>query len=149
MYLFSYLDPRSGPLDIIIPVVVMAFGMGLGMAQRTNVIASAVPAAEIGIASSILALARNIAGAFGISVFATVLNSAINSNILEIARYSVIHARDKLSYMQGVGLITLKAEIMGYDRVFVISMFVLLVGVVNALFIKAGKDAAKTHVVVE
>ena len=149
MYLFSFLDPRSGPLDIIIPVVIMAFGMGLGMAQRTNVIASAVPAHEIGVASSILALARNIAGAFGISVFATILNSSINSNVFEIAKYSVIQARDQLTYMQGVGLITLKAQIMGYDKVFIMSTFVLLLGVVNALFIKAGKDAAKTKVMVE
>jgi len=42
MYLFTGLDVRSGPLDIIIPISVMAFGMGFGMSQRTSIIAAAV-----------------------------------------------------------------------------------------------------------
>ena len=57
----------------------MAFGLGFGMAQRTNVIAAVVPTEEIGIASSILALGRNIAGAFGIAVFGTILTNSTNS----------------------------------------------------------------------
>ena len=48
VFLFSHLDPRSGPLDIIIPLSIMAFGLGFGMAQRTNVIASVVDQHEIG-----------------------------------------------------------------------------------------------------
>jgi len=39
------------------------------MAQRTNIIATVVPTHEIGMASSVLALARNVAGAFGIAIF--------------------------------------------------------------------------------
>jgi DHA2 family multidrug resistance protein len=149
MYLFSYLDARSGPLDIIIPVVIMAFGMGLGMAQRTNVIASVVPAEEIGIASSILALARNIAGAFGISVFATILENAVYSNVLNIARFSSIRSVNPVDFMKGIGLIELKAQIVSYDRVFVISSIVLLVGALSSLLIKANRHAAQTEVMIE
>ena len=90
IYMFSHLDPRSTALDIMIPISIMAFGMGFGMAQRTNVIASVVPREEIGVASSILALARNIAGAFGIAIFSTILNNRINSNVLSIAARSII-----------------------------------------------------------
>ena len=54
------------------------------MAQRTNIIASVVDQHEIGIASSVLALARNIAGAFGIAVFATILTSVTNSEVLRL-----------------------------------------------------------------
>ena len=147
MFLFSYLDPRSGPLAIIIPVTIMAFGMGLGMAQRTNVIASAVPSHEIGIASSILALARNIAGAFGISVFGTILNTAIKNNMIDISRNSIIRSPALLG--QGIALITLKAQVKSYDTVFLVATMVLLLGVVNSFFIKAGKDAASTHIIVE
>src|SRR5207249_660370 len=75
LYLFASIDARSTAWDIMIPLSIMAFGLGFGMAQRTNIIASVVPDHEIGVASSILALARNIAGAFGISIFATVLNN--------------------------------------------------------------------------
>ncbi|HVY68100.1 MAG TPA: DHA2 family efflux MFS transporter permease subunit, partial [Patescibacteria group bacterium] len=56
---FSFLDPRSSALSIIWPLSLMAFGLGFGMSQRTNIIASVVDPHEIGIASSILALARN------------------------------------------------------------------------------------------
>ena len=73
VFMFLRLDPRSSSLDVIIPVSIMAFGIGFGMSQRTNIIASAVDESEIGIASSILALARNISGAFGIALFTTLL----------------------------------------------------------------------------
>ncbi len=149
MYLFSFLDPRSGPLDIIIPVVIMAFGMGMGMAQRTNVIASAVPSEEIGVASSILALARNISGAFGISVFATILNSALKTNVMDIAQSSVIRATTQAQFAQGIGLIELKAQIMAYDRVFVIAAIVLFIGALSSIFIVADKNAANVEVIVE
>jgi len=149
MFLFSRLDPRSGPLDIIIPVVVMAFGMGLGMAQRTNIIASVVPAEEIGVASSILALARNIAGAFGISVFATILSGAVKSNVLRIAQFSSINSINPADFAKGVALITLKAQVMSYDTVFIVSGCVLLFGAVTALLIKVGKNAADVEVMIE
>ena len=87
IFLFTGLDPKSTALEIIIPLTIMAFGIGFGMAQRTNIIASVVPQSEIGIASSILALVRNIAGAFGIAIFATILNNRITTNVLTINRF--------------------------------------------------------------
>src|SRR5262249_50423800 len=93
-FFLSYLDPRSSALDIIWPLTLMAFFMGLGMAQRTNIIASIVPQSEIGIASGILALFRNIGGAFGIAIFGTILTNAENANVLSIAAHSVIRSTD-------------------------------------------------------
>src|SRR5664279_110708 len=43
IFLFTGLDPKSTALDIMIPLAIMAFGLGFGMAQRTNIIASVVP----------------------------------------------------------------------------------------------------------
>jgi hypothetical protein len=108
-----------------------------------------VPAEEIGIASSILALARNIAGAFGISVFATILNSTMKSDVLRIAQYSSINSINPAAYAQGVALITLKAQVMSYDTVFIVASCVLLFGAVTSLMIKVGKDAAQTEVMIE
>ena len=79
-YYLSYIDPRSTAIDIIIPLVIMALFMGSAMAQRTSIIASSVPRSEIGVASSVLALVRNIGGAFGIAIFGTLLNSLTQSN---------------------------------------------------------------------
>ncbi len=140
LYLFSWLDPRSGPLDIVIPLSVMAFGMGFGMAQRTNVIASVVPAEEMGVASSILALARNIAGAFGIAVFGTILRNSAKSKLVDIVRHSTIHISNPVDFQRAVGLMTLKADISSYGTVFLVSSVLLLVGAVTALLIKVNEE---------
>lgn len=149
IYLFSFLDPRSTAWDIILPLSVMAFGMGFGMAQRTNIVASAVPEQEIGIASSILALARNIAGAFGISVFGTILNNSINTNVLEIAQSSAIRAVNPFVFAQGIGLITLKAQIESYGVVYKTASAILMFGAVTALFMKVKHERTDVTVHVE
>lgn len=140
VYLFSFLDARSSALEIIIPLAIMAFGIGFGMAQRTNIIASIVPTHEIGIASSILALARNIAGAFGIAIFATILSNATNSNVLSLARDSALSVKNAATIPQFMGLIILKAQISAYSTVFIASAILLLVGAVAALGIKVHKE---------
>jgi EmrB/QacA subfamily drug resistance transporter len=127
MYFFIFLDPRSSAWDIIYPLSIMALGMGFGMAPRTNIIASTVEKNEIGVASSILALARNISGAFGIAIFATLLNSSIERNVLTITQNSEFHG-DPSQYAQFVGLITLKAQMNGFHTVFLWSSILILIG---------------------
>ena len=134
IFLFTGLDPRSSALDFVLPISVMAFGMGFGMAQRTNIIASAVPAEEIGIASSVLALARNIAGAFGIALFATILNESIKSNVLAIAQNSYVGSTNPLIIAQYTVLMTLKAQILAYHSVFEIASILVFIGAIIALF---------------
>jgi MFS family permease len=140
IYLFSYLDPRSTAMGVIIPLSIMAFGMGFGMAQRTSVIAAIVPTEEMGIASSILALGRNIAGAFGIAVFGTILTDSTNSNVLKTAYHSVIKILNPAIYQQAVELIILKAQIDAYKPVFIIASIVLLLGAGLSLLIKVSKE---------
>jgi len=136
LYLFSGLDPRSGVLDIIIPLSVMALGLGFGMGQRTNIIASLVPAHEVGIASSILALTRNIAGAFGIAVFSTILQNATENELIAISQQSTIHTANPIAFNQAIGLMSLKAQISSYKTVFTIATIFVLIGAITALFIK-------------
>ena len=140
VYMFSFLDPRSNALGVIIPLSVMAFGLGFGMAQRTSVIAAVVPTEEIGVASSILALGRNIAGAFGIAIFGTVLTNATNSNVLNIAYHSTIKILNPAIYKQAVELIILKAQVDAYKPVFISVSIVLLIGAALALLIKVSKE---------
>ncbi len=148
LYVFSFLDPRSTTFDIIVPLAVMAFGIGFGMAQRTNIIASVVPTNEIGMASSILALARNVAGAFGIALFSTILTNTTETNVLNISQQSVLHLRNPLDYRQAIGLITLKAQIGAYATVFAIAALVMAVGALSALSIRV-KEKAGARVIVE
>lgn len=126
VYLFSYLDPRSTAIDIMIPMSIMAAGLGFGMAQRTSLITAVVPASEMGVASAILALVRNVSGAFGVALFATVLNAAVNTKLLATAAHSTLNvAADRGVFTQ---LVILKAEVAAYDVVFLVAAAVVAFG---------------------
>jgi len=143
IFLFHYLDPRTTALGIIVPLSIMAFGLGFGMSQRTVVITYAVPQDEIGVASSILALARNIAGAFGIAIFSTVLDNSINSNVLRLSQSSIFRGSTPLEYQQFISLIILKADISAYGTVFLISSTIVFIGAIAMLFMKIEKEKEK------
>ena len=119
--------------------------MGFAMAQRTSLVASAVPADEIGIASSLLALVRNIAGAFGIAIFATLLQNSINGHLAQVAQHTVIN--NMLFYPQVVSLVILKSQMLAYSTVFKVSAFIVFVGSFLALLIKVKSESnIKVHV---
>jgi DHA2 family multidrug resistance protein len=149
LYLFSFLDPKSTALSLMLPLCVMAFGMGFGMAQRTNVIASVVDQHEIGVASSILALARNVAGAFGIAVFATILDSRTNYNVMHINSISTLYSHAAVDIQTFVGLVELKAQIDAYNYVFLISSIVVIIGAFAALTLKLKNERTDIKVHVE
>ena len=149
IYMFTFLDPRSTAMDIMLPLAIMAFGLGFGMAQRTNIIASVVPQSEIGVASSVLALVRNIAGAFGIAIFATVLNNRVTSNVLKINSLSHLYSHIPLDIEKYISLIELKAQIDAYDYVFFIAAAVIFVGSFAALTLKLKNERTDIKVHVE
>ena len=149
LFLFSFLDPRSGPLAIIIPLCIMAFGMGFGMAQRTNIIASVVKQNEIGIASSVLALIRNVAGAFGIALFGTILNNRIYHNVLHINSLSHVTSNLAADIQKYIGLVILKAQIDAYDYVFIMSGVIVAIGSFAILTLKLKKENTEIKVHVE
>lgn len=138
LYLFAALiDVRSTALDIAFPFFVMAFGLGFGMAQRTGAIAAIVPSEEMGVASSLLALSRNIAGAFGIALFGTILKNSTESNVLSIAGNSrLAHGASQAATQAYIGLIELKAQVDAYHTIFLIGMALMIVGGITALWLK-------------
>ena len=140
MYFFTWLDPRSTAWNIIWPLGLMAFGMGFGMSQRTTIIANVVPHDEIGVASSILALARNIAGAFGIAIFGTILQNATYSKITAISIYSTINSHSPAILKEAIGLMSLKAQISAYNSVFITSVVIVTIGSALALLIRMNKS---------
>jgi hypothetical protein len=151
MLLLSRIDPRSTALDLILPLCVLAFGLGFGMAQRTNLVAVAVPKEDIGEASAVLALVRNISGAFGVAIFSTILTLRINANVLNIARLSVLRSTSPQTVQQFIGLIILKAEVVSYASVFEIAGAIIIVGAFAAFLITVPKEGIthEHHVIAE
>jgi len=149
IYFFSFLDPKSSALAIMIPLAVMAFGLGFGMAQRTSIIASVVNPNEIGIASSVLALVRNIAGAFGIAIFGTILTNRIGSNIFSINNFSTITSHNPIDIQKYSSLVELKAQINAYNYVFFIAAAIIFIGAFAVLFMKIKNERTDVSVNVE
>ena len=148
-FMLSLIDPRSTIVNLMVPLGVMAFFMGFGMAQRTNIIANVVPRTEIGIASGILALVRNIGGAFGISVVATLLKSFVGQKILQISHWSSLNSLSLTVRQEFIALIELKAQVDSYAEVFLICAAVMLAGSFLALLIKVPKGDPNVVVHVE
>ena len=147
--MFTAIDAKSTAIDIIIPLIVMALGLGFGMAQRTNIVASVVDPKEIGIASSVLALVRNISGAFGIAIFATILNNSIESNVMNISHFSTIKVFDPTAIREFITLVSLKAQVNAYSHVFLVSGIIVLVGAFLALFLKVKNERTDIKVIAE
>ncbi len=136
LFLFAhFIDVRATALNIMIPLGVMAFGLGFGMAQRTGAVAAVVPSEEMGVASSVLALVRNISGAFGIALFGTLLQSSTESNVLKISQNSVLNVHTPAATQMYVALIELKAQVDAYHTIFIAGMALLIVGAIAALWL--------------
>jgi DHA2 family multidrug resistance protein len=149
MYLFMGLDVRSGTWDIVIPMSVMAFGMGFAMAQRTGIIAAIVPHEDIGSASAVLALVRNIAGAFGIAVFTTLLNDSTENNMLAISAHTVVNIHTPAVLQLASGLMYLDAQILAYRTVFFVSAIFLLAAAALALLIDVEETPGGEDIILE
>ncbi len=136
IYLYSFIDPRTTALELMVPLAIMAIMMGLGMPQRTAVVAAAVPQNEIGVASAILALVRNTAGAFGIALFGTVLQYSEESHLVSTAAHSVIRSTNPTIIAQGIALIELKSQVSAYGDVFMFAAVFIAAGAALSLFMK-------------
>ena len=149
MFLFIGLDVRSTTWDIILPLSIMSFGLGFGMSQRTGLIAAIVPREEIGSASAVLALVRNIAGAFGIAIFATLLNDSIETNLLALTANTVVNVHTPAVLQTVSTLIYLDAQILAYRSVFVIAALILLSAAVLALFINVKETPEGEEIILD
>lgn len=138
MFLFWGIDIRWSAFDITWRLFLFAAGLGLGLSPLTNAATSSVPLAEVGIASSVLALARNIAGAFGIAIFATILSNSTTTHLLSLQQYSIVNSADPNLVKQVVPLMITKANVLAFSSVFQTATIFLFIGAIVALFVKEG-----------
>ena len=132
LYLFSGIDVLWGFWDIGLRLMLFAFGVGLGFGPLTQAAVSTVPIQEVGVASSVLALSRNLAGAFGTAIFATILSNSTTTNLIEVQNNSVINTTNPTLLKIIPGLMEIKASILAYGSVFYwAAVFIILGGVVT------------------
>lgn len=68
-YMFSYLNLNAGPWDFVWPQLVMGAGLSFMFVPLSTITVDPIPAAEMGYATSLIALARNLGAGVGISIF--------------------------------------------------------------------------------
>lgn len=139
-YMFSGLDVRTTAKELIIPLMVFATGLGLGMAPMTAAATNSVPENEVGVSSALLNLTRNIAGAIGIALFSTLLSNIIESNVLQVGRDAVINTMDPVAIQTAGVLVILKAQIMAYADVFIVASIIMSTSIIVAMFLKQPKN---------
>ncbi|HKF52872.1 MAG TPA: DHA2 family efflux MFS transporter permease subunit, partial [Candidatus Acidoferrales bacterium] len=68
-YMFSYLNLSAGPWDFFWPQMVMGAGLSFMFVPLATITVDPIPQEEMGYATSLIALARNLGAGFGISIF--------------------------------------------------------------------------------
>ncbi len=139
MYLFAGIDIKWTAWDVIWRLFLMAVGLGLGLGPLTQAATGTVPVHEVGVASSVLALARNIAGAFGTAIFATILSNSVTSNLIQIQNHSTVNTSNPTELSTIVQLMILKANVLSYSAVFKSAVLFMIIGALAALLVKESK----------
>ena len=68
-YMFSYLNMSAGPWDFFWPQMVMGAGLSFMFVPLATITVDPIPQEEMGYATSLIALARNLGAGIGISAF--------------------------------------------------------------------------------
>lgn len=68
-YLFSYLNLNAGPWNFVLPQMVMGAGLSFMFVPLATITVDPIPQEEMGYATSLIGLARNLGAGIGISVF--------------------------------------------------------------------------------
>jgi len=150
LYSFSGIDVQWTFFDMSWRLGLFAIGIGVGFAALTQAATGSVPIHEVGIASSILALSRNLAGAFGIAIFATILSNSTTGQLFAIQAHSVINTHDPNILKIIPGLMVTKANVSAYGIVFRWAAVFVVFGGIASLFLKEVKPhGGKTHEAIE
>lgn len=104
-YMFSYLNLNAGPWNFVWPQVVMGAGLSFMFVPLATITVDPIPQEEMGYATSLIALARNLGAGIGISAFTA----------FEVRREQFHQLRLAASTAHGHGLSAgLLAELGGY-----------------------------------
>jgi EmrB/QacA subfamily drug resistance transporter len=146
MLSFSQIDIKWTLVDVGIRLFFLALGLGIGLPSLTMAATGSVSIQEVGIASSVLALARNVAGAFGIAIFATVLTNTVTAQALSIQRFSILNSSDPTTAVQVYGLVYAKSYLEAFTKVFTSASIIMAFGGISAFFIKENKSDKNLNV---
>jgi len=124
LLLVSRLSPSSSYVEVLIPLLIIALGMGFVFVPLTLTAVSGVEANEAGLASALLNTAQQVGGALGLAVLATIAVDATNNRLHGVA--NVTRAVQNSATTHGYTTAFLGAAIVAFAGL-VISAFVIKV----------------------
>ena len=93
LFWMSLVTIDSGYFDIMLPMVLLASGMGLTMAPATESIMGSIPRAKAGIGSAMNDTTRQVGGALGVAVIGSVLASVYRPHVVENLSHTLLGRR--------------------------------------------------------
>ena len=81
LLLMTGLEADSSYLAFLVPLLVLATGMGLTMAPATEAIMGAIPRAKAGVGSAMNDTTRQVGGALGVATIGSLMSSTYRSNV--------------------------------------------------------------------
>jgi len=103
----------------------------------------------MGSASAVLALMRNVAGAFGIAIFSTLLNNAIENNLLDLSANSVVNVHPREYCRRFLVSWNCMHRSFPTIRIFIVAAVLLFVAAALALLIDVKKTTDGKEITVE
>ena len=90
LFWMSFVTIDSGYFDIMLPMVMLASGMGLTMAPATESIMGSIPRAKAGIGSAMNDTTRQVGGALGVAVIGSVLASVYRPHVVDNLSHTLL-----------------------------------------------------------
>lgn len=81
LLLLSRLHADWAYSQLLLPLITLGFGIGLAVAQNTQVILSEIPGSESGSASGVLNTVRQVGTALGIAIIGALLTTSLSHNL--------------------------------------------------------------------
>ncbi|MGH9437846.1 MAG: DHA2 family efflux MFS transporter permease subunit [Terriglobia bacterium] len=119
---FSFLDSTSGPWNFLWPQIIMGAGLGFVFVPFATISVDPIPNEEMGYATSITGLTRNLGAGFGISISATLLERRDQVRQMQLAAHvnatnplatNFLDAMTSYFHRQGVDLSTASNQALG------------------------------------
>ena len=139
MFLFAQLEPDSAYVSkLLVPMVIMAVGMGLAFVPFTLAAVSGVSHNDAGIASAILNTMQQVGGSLGLAILATLSASAANARPQDAdAAFFQAAANNDLPLLQRAA----DALTHGYTTAFLVGAFMMLAAlVITVVVVNAPKQ---------
>lgn len=135
LVMLSRLGPASGFSDVLWPMILMGFGLGIFQTPNNTTVMDSVPRKQFGMASGMLSLVRQGGQAMGIAMGSTIVAVSLYSAVGKVSLYDI--SREGSAVLGGgEGVVALANAI---DMAFVAAAVLSAVGLVFCLL--QGKSA--------